>query len=306
MNIPSLGRLEEVGVRTAWAHEAANFTPWLAQNLDRLGEAMGIPLELVQSEVAITTFSADILARNPANDSLILIENQLEASDHGHLGQIMTYLAGLGAHTIIWIAPEFRDAHLSAIRWLNEHTVDPFSFFAVRLRLVRIGASDMAPIFEIVERPNDWDRQLQQQARGTSEMSERGLFRKSFWTAFLARHPSEISAGPANADASRWRKLPAQKLVIAQYVSKDSVGVFVRGERGVASDVTRERIEPFASTLETALGAAFNPSAENFFFERKRAGQTIDQATWPELMDWLHETTDSYAKKIVEIMGDIS
>ena len=108
--IPSLGTLEEVYIREAWNHEARSFTPWLAEHLDILGKEIGIPLELEGREVAVASFSADILARNPQNDSLILIENQLETTDHGHLGQIMTYLAGLEAHTVIWIAAAFREA----------------------------------------------------------------------------------------------------------------------------------------------------------------------------------------------------
>ena len=95
------------------------------------------------------------------DDSVILIENQLEQTDHTHLGQIMTYLAGLDAKTVVWIAPSFREPHLSAIRWLNEHTADGFSFFALKARVVRIGDSPFAPMFEVVEQPNLWDRQIE-------------------------------------------------------------------------------------------------------------------------------------------------
>ncbi|WP_172820809.1 hypothetical protein [Cyanobium sp. NIES-981] len=127
----NLGTLESVDLREAWSHEAHSFTPWLAENLDRLSQAIGIPLELEGQEVSVSTFSADILARNPQDDGLILIENQLEITDHNHLGQILTYLAGLEAKIVVWIAKEFPDPHLSAVRWLNDHTVEPLSFFAV-------------------------------------------------------------------------------------------------------------------------------------------------------------------------------
>jgi adenine-specific DNA-methyltransferase len=157
--------LDDVPLQEAWGHEAHDFTPWLAENLGRLSEAIGIPLELTDTEVAVESFSADILARNPQDDSVVLIENQFKPSDHGHLGQIMTYLAGLSAHTIIWIAPYFREPHLSAIRWLNEHTEEPFAFFAVKLRVVRIENSPLVPLFEVIERPNHWDRQVQETAR---------------------------------------------------------------------------------------------------------------------------------------------
>ena len=90
-----LGTLKNVNLREAWSHEAQDFTPWLADNLDRLSAAIGIPLELEGQEVSVDSFSADILARNPQNDSRVLIENQLEQTDHTHLGQILTYLAGL-------------------------------------------------------------------------------------------------------------------------------------------------------------------------------------------------------------------
>ena len=105
-------RLVDLPLRDAWKHEALDFTPWLAANIDHLSEAIGVPLELTGTEVAVENFSADVLARNPMDDSVILIENQLEITDHTHLGQIMTYLAGLHAHVVIWIAPAFREPHL--------------------------------------------------------------------------------------------------------------------------------------------------------------------------------------------------
>lgn len=167
------GRLEDLPLRDAWKHEAHQFTPWLADNIDHLSEVIGIPLELTGTEVAVETFSADILARNPMDDSIVLIENQLETTDHTHLGQIMTYLAGLDAQTVVWIAPAFREPHLSAIRWLNEHTSDGFSFFAVKARVVRIGDSPYAPIFEVLEKPDFWQRQLSGEIINRSALFEK-------------------------------------------------------------------------------------------------------------------------------------
>ena len=102
-------------------------TPWLAENIEHLGEVIGVSLELVGTEIAVEGFSADRLGRNPADGSTILIENQLEQTDHTHLGQIMTYLAGLEAKTLVWVAPVFRKPHLSALRWGNEHTFEGIS-----------------------------------------------------------------------------------------------------------------------------------------------------------------------------------
>lgn len=170
------GRLQDIPLREVWRTEAQSFTPWLAENIDRLSEKIGLQLGLTGTEVSVENFSADILARNLADDTYVLIENQLEATDHTHLGQIMTYLAGLEANTVIWIAPSFREPHLSAIRWLNEHT-EGFSFFAVRLRVVRIGESPCAPIFEVVEQPDQWMREVKAQ----SDPSDLRTWRADYW-----------------------------------------------------------------------------------------------------------------------------
>ena len=145
---PLIGTITDVDIRQAWAHEAHTFTPWLAANLDVLSRVIGVPMELEGTEVSVERFSADILARNTLDDSLVLIENQLTGSDHSHLGQLMTYLAGLDAKTVVWVATDFRDAHLSAVNWLNEHTALDFAFFAVTVRVIRIGDSPLAPVFE--------------------------------------------------------------------------------------------------------------------------------------------------------------
>jgi len=220
----AFGSLADVPLREAWSHEAHRFTPWLAANLDRLAEAIGIPLELTGTEIRVGTFSADILARNPVDDSVVLIENQLEGSNHTHLGQIMTYLAGLETHTMVWVAPAFREEHLSAIRWLNEHTVDPFAFFAVRLRVVRISDSPYAPLFEVVERPNNWDRHvagLKREAEGVSPQAER---RRVFWSRYSELYPISVADGTGGGGSSRWRRFPGGDLVVSQWLSQDTVG----------------------------------------------------------------------------------
>ena len=136
-----LAELKDVAPRAVWEHEARDFTPWLAENLERLSQAIGIPLELEGTEVQVEQFAADIVAVDPEDGSRVLIENQLAASDHDHLGKILTYLAGVQAQTVVWVAPRFEEAHRSAVRWLNDHTVEPFAFFAVRVRVVQIADS---------------------------------------------------------------------------------------------------------------------------------------------------------------------
>lgn len=300
MRIPSLGMLAQVPVREAWRDEARVFSPWLAEHLDLLAEVIGIPLELTGREVAVDNFSADILARNPLDDSVVLIENQLEWTDHSHLGQIMTYLAGLHAQTVIWIAADFQEAHLSAVNWLNEHTVDPFAFFAVKVRAVRIGDSPIAPVFEVLSRPSGWDRQLQAIATEQTT-SEIGRFRQAFWTHFLERHADATVDGPAGLDSNRRRVFASMDLVISSYIAQDGVGLFIRGRRNASNQEVYETLLPHAAHLAERTGAELGtPDRPHFFVSSYRA-DTSDRARWDELADWLHERLTLYTTALQEI-----
>ena len=140
MTTPEEG-IEYVDVRSKWPHEALDFTPWLARNLDLLSEATGIQLELVQEEAAVGPFSCDILAKEIDSGKSAAIENQLEWSDHSHLTQLLTYAAGLDARIAIWVAPEFRYEHAAALHWLNEWTRDGIRFYGVKVELVKVGTT---------------------------------------------------------------------------------------------------------------------------------------------------------------------
>ena len=298
MTIPELGNLEQVDLRQAWPHEARSFTPWLSENLEMLSSVIGIPLELEGQEVAVEQFSADILARNPRDDSRVLIENQLEQSDHGHIGQIMTYLAGLDVNTVIWIAAGFREPHLSAIRWLNDHTIEPFAFFAIKLSIVRIADSPMAPVFEVVVKPNTWERQLQSIAKETQSSSGVGEVRKKFWTYYLEKYPEEGQYGPANGSSNRWRPVIEAELVVSSYISKGSVGLFVRGLRGVDQKEVWNQIEPFTEELIRKTGGSITSDGSFHDFWRI---DTSNESNWDEMADWLYQKSRTYENALSEM-----
>lgn len=149
-----LGRLSKEGnLRRIWAEEASVFTPWLAKNIGLLADELGIDLTVTGQEVPAGDFWVDITAED-AQGGRVVIENQLERTDHRHLGQCLIYAAALDATTVVWVAPEFRDEARAAFAWLNRHTDDDVRFFAVEVHLVRIGNSPPAPVFEVVSRPN--------------------------------------------------------------------------------------------------------------------------------------------------------
>ena len=168
MNNESLGRLEKVDLRQIWLSESSGFTPWLAQHesLKLLGETIEMELECQSQEKEVGPFRADILCNDLSNDKFVLIENQLERTDHTHLGQLLTYAAGLEAVTIVWLAQRFTDEHRAALDWLNEHTSEQINFFGLEIELWKIGNSLVAPKFNIVSKPNDWTRSMKPAAEG--------------------------------------------------------------------------------------------------------------------------------------------
>lgn len=192
---PSVGRLEYVGLREVWPHEAHAFTPWLLANADVLAEVLGIAIELDQPEHAVGSFSLDLLGRDLTHDVALIVENQIEATDHDHLGKLVTYAAGTGAGTIVWVAKEFREEHRQALDWLNEHTLAGVRFFGVAVRAVRIGASPAAPLLDVVAKPNDWQKQVRVAA--ATQRTERAEAFAQFWTQTVeqlrARAPDLVS-----------------------------------------------------------------------------------------------------------------
>ncbi len=188
MTVPSLGILKNVDLRTAWADEALSFTPWLAapENMSLLGEAIGTQLSCEGTEIPVGPFAADILAQDELGRR-VLIENQLETTDHRHLGQCLTYAAGLDVNTVIWICRKVREEHRAAIDWLNAITQDDIDFLAIEIELYQIGDSEYAPRFNIVAKPNHWSRQVSEKARTASAaLTETQKEHIAYWESVIA------------------------------------------------------------------------------------------------------------------------
>lgn len=197
---PQLGKLTREDARSVWKHEALDFTPWVRANIDALSEALGLELELPESEVPVGDFSCDVVAQEVGTGHRVIIENQLEPTDHGHLGQLLTYAAGLDARVIVWIAPQYRPEHRQAIDWLNANTGEELVFFGVEVELLRIDNSPYAPHFKVVSLPNDWQKAVKR--RNVTQPSDRGLARQQFFADLIAlykqRFPSQRIANKAS------------------------------------------------------------------------------------------------------------
>ena len=291
-----LAELKDVEPREVWEHEARDFTPWLAKNLERLSQAIGIPaLVLEDTEVQVEQFAADIVAVDPEDGSRVLIENQLADSDHDHLGKILTYLAGVQAQTVVWVAPRFEEAHRSAVRWLNDHTVEPFAFFAVRVRVVKIADSQQALLFEVLEHPSAWDRRVR--ATVDRPRSELTKFRREFWSSYVGKYPND--GVPADNGASwAWVPVKAVELNIALYLTQHSVGVCVRGDRGESPDEVYQRFRPWEAKLRDQLQAKDHYADEGRYKGRYAYSwyscETNERDNWPAMAEWLHTRITEY------------
>lgn len=167
-----LGMLEEIkDLRTVWPHEAHDFTPWLAKHIDVLGQTIGIDIYIEETESSVGDFNVDIFATDADNGNKIIIENQLEETDHDHLGKLITYASGKSADLVVWIVRKAREEHRAAIEWLNNHTDEGIRFILCEVKLYRIGDSEPAPKFDIIEQPNNWAREMRRPA-GTTERKQ--------------------------------------------------------------------------------------------------------------------------------------
>jgi hypothetical protein len=160
--MPEFGNIRKVNIRDVWPNEAQDFTPWLAENLEKLGEVLGMDLEMIEREASVGNFSLDILAKDLSTGHNVIIENQFSDTDHDHLGKMLTYAAGFDASTVVWISETVRDEHRQTIEWLNERTDTDTQFFVIEIEVVKIDDSKPAYNFKPVVFPNEWHKTRKQ------------------------------------------------------------------------------------------------------------------------------------------------
>jgi hypothetical protein len=180
-----LGRIHRLDARDVWKHEALQFTPWLEEHIDELNEAIGLEIELSGREEGVGPFAVDLYGREVQTGHPAIIENQLENTDHSHLGQLLTYAAGLKAGVVVWIAPRFRDEHLEALNWLNEISSEDVNFFAVEIEVLEI-RGQYAPNFRLVAQPNAWQKSRSaMRGGGATHATERMLAYQTYFASLL-------------------------------------------------------------------------------------------------------------------------
>jgi hypothetical protein len=301
--VAELARLEKISnLREVWNNESEDFTPWLAkeENLKLLGDTIGIDLLLEAQEKNVGNFRADIQCKNTATDEWVLIENQIERTDHTHLGQILTYGAGLEATTIVWIAKHFTEEHRAALDWLNEITDERFNFFGLEIELLRIGNSPIAPNFNIICKPNDWSRAQTQISRG---MTQEKRLLLEYWTdfvEFLRENDSPLkNAKPKPFEHMGFPLDNYQALYAYAHIKKNKIHVQVY-LKGSKAKIYFEDLKRETDAIEKIIGAKLewddSRPKERSIDLFKNDVDVTDREAWPDQHRWLCEMLQAFNK----------
>lgn len=308
-----LGKLQKVNIRQVWANEATDFTPWLAHEcIQLLSDAIGIDLEVEATEKVVGPFRADILCKDTATGNWVLVENQLERTDHTHLGQLVTYAAGLKAATIIWIASRFTDEHRAAIDWLNEITSSDFNFFALEVEAWQIGDSPIAPKFNIVSAPNNWSQNVMQAKKQVEqgELSPVQQLQLEFWTGFREYVVEKSSIiKPTKPLPQGWMSLSIGRsgfniVAVASTQDPDTLnlsGHHLRVEFLAIDDPDKNYFNQLANekvNIESEYGSSMNwapsPGIKQSKVFVKCSANIDDRDKWPDYHTWLMENLERF------------
>jgi len=302
-----LGRMKRVtDLRSVWPHEAHDFTKWLAEeeNLKELSDSIGIDIDLEERESSVGSFNVDLYATESGTGRKIIIENQLEDTNHDHLGKLITYASGKGAEVIIWIVKRARDEHRQAIEWLNQHTDSNVGFFLVEIELWQIDNSSLAPKFNIVEKPNDWAKTM----KSIDGLNETERLKLEFWQAFNNQLENNAvfqkEFNLRKPQAQHWYNLGLG--TSAYYISLTintqekfiSAGIYIPNDKELFHK-WRDNNQLFKNEI----------SNEIEFREAQKAGRILlcksinikDKSKWPEAIDWLNEMALKFKKTVKKV-----
>jgi hypothetical protein len=298
-----LGKLQKVPLRDYWQDEARDFTPWLAQeeNLQLLSETIGIELELAGTEARVGTFKADILAKEVGTEDFVIIENQLERTNHDHLGKLLTYAAGLNAKAVVWLCGEITDEHRRALDWLNEISGEAFAFFGLEVELWRIGDSDPAPKFNIVCQPNEWAKGVAPPGEDR-EPTETKLLQFEFWRGFVeAARAKGTVLSLRKPRLQHWYSLAVGRsrfnlsLTVHTRLRRVGCELYIRHEE---SKRAFAQLATDKDAIEKELGGHLDwqelPHGRDCRIIQYRSGDLGDRQAWPDLHAWLLERAEAF------------
>ena len=292
----NLGTLKKItDLRSIWPHEALNFTPWVAENVDLLADAVGLDITVDETESSVGDFNVDIYASATGTDRKIIIENQLEDTDHDHLGKLITYASGKGADVVIWVVKHAREEHKAAVEWLNNHTDDKIGFFLCEIKLFQIGDSQIAPAFTVVERPNDWTKEIRKTASANSTQQQRLEYWQAFNDyAFTDANFSRIF-NKRKPTTDHWMDFSigssACHIAVSQIQKRKAVDVelYINDDKELFKSLFAHKDE-IEKNMEMELEWKELPERKASRILIEKTVDLDDRATWPEQFDYIMDT----------------
>jgi len=301
----TLGTFEKVELRTVWGNEATDFTPWLAkpENLEKLSETLGMELETTGTEQSVGSFRADMLCKDSFSGNYVLIENQLEKTNHSHLGQILTYSAGLNIKTVIWIASSFTDEHRAALDYLNEITEEGFSFFGLEVELWKIDNSAPAVKFNVVSRPNNWTKNIREAAQHTGTITEVKQQQLAYWTAFRDFMEERRSVVRCQKGAAQhWMNMSIGRSGFGIRARVNSVKSTISADFTMVTKTSKSVYQHFLSqreAIEREYGGALEwhellDGKESYIGVVRSDADFSNEADWQVQFDWLATNLEKF------------
>jgi hypothetical protein len=303
-----LGELKQVALREVWVHEAHVFTKWLAEeeNLALLANELDLDITLIESEASIGKFNVDILAKEITSDRKIVIENQLEQTNHDHLGKLITYASGVDAAVAVWVVAKDREEHKRAIDWLNEHTDEDVSFFLVRVELWQIDKSVVAPKFVIISQPNDWAKTAKNSVPTGGQMTMTKALQLDFWEQFREygqAHESKLKL--RKASPHHWFDIGTGvgnwyiSLTVNSHSNSMACQIYIADDMAVFAHFRSKRKE-----IETKLGAELEwlelSGRKSSRIRLSVPCKIQDIEKWPEYFSWLLSWAERFRDVFVE------
>lgn len=300
-----LARMEQVDLRKVWSREA-DFTQWLAQddNIERLGKTLGLDLEVQRQEAGVGPFRADILCKEVDADRDVVIENQIEGTDHSHLGQLLTYAAGLQASIVVWVAQSFTEEHRAALDWLNENSSGKIAFFGVEVELCRIAGSPPAPRFNVVSRPNKWTERIR-----TPNLTKTEQLRLRYWTE-LRVFLKEIRSSIQCAEPAHRKYLPAQcpiqgfRCGFEMAVGHKWISVYLGASRKENLALLHRVRKGHKKAFEKELGTSTEWT--NKWVSISRGADPSDTRDWPRQDEWMKSALEKLLSVFTKYTTDAS
>ncbi len=304
-----LSKIQTIKPREIWKHEAHDFTQWLAKedNINILCETLDLNIHNIKTESAAGRYNVDIVADDIDNNCKVIIENQLEKTDHKHLGQLLTYASAFDASVIIWLVTDFTEEHTQAIDWFNRHISDSISFFLVQIQVIKIDDSPPAPLFKIISQPNNWGKSIKKSNSGDA-ISDTKLLQKDFWTELKDYANKNISLNLGRTPRPKhWYNISFGSsrchICLTMNTTKEYIGceIYIRDDMNLYNIFYKNK-ESIESNIKSELNWMDLPNATASRIQTIYECHPLDRSRWNEYFEWctneIQKFADEFSKYI--------